>query len=272
MELFNFTTENTSEFITNESDFRDFHESGDHQWYVNASNTAFPSPLVLKTSLTSRAVTDTLQAPFRFICKLILHRKEGVFGGTGFLISKRHVLTAGHCILPGNSREQTESIEVIPGLIGNTMPFGSQMSSELQVASKWRKRKRPFDYGLIQLPDETLFNRVKGHFFLRPPKKKATVSGGGYADLPPFGEENPLGRQIQTQGKVLKVRRNIMTFNNPLKVGYSGGPLYQSQEINGERYFFSHGLGTYLYRSGNIGPRVNKKMLEELNDMVKGSW
>jgi len=105
--------------------------------------------------------------PFRWICSLELHFKDpdtgaiSAYSGSGILISPRHILTAGHCIMDeitgarGTTRKVTASkIIARPGRKGSSEPFGKSSSIKLNVSSAWSASLDfRYDYGLITLAD-----------------------------------------------------------------------------------------------------------------------
>lgn len=93
-------------------------------------------------------------APWSGICQLIIDIGSGERAlGSGFLVSERCVVTAGHCVHRGEGGGYFSQVEVIPGCRGNYRPFGSQMSSVMKAADGWTINGRlADDYGVIILP------------------------------------------------------------------------------------------------------------------------
>jgi V8-like Glu-specific endopeptidase len=91
-------------------------------------------------------VGDTTIPPYRWICS-VSYEKDGrtLDGGSGFLISNRHVLTAGHVITEALSGPDAPSIYVYPGRHYGGEPYG-----KFSVA-KTRVSNARLDYGLITL-------------------------------------------------------------------------------------------------------------------------
>jgi V8-like Glu-specific endopeptidase len=93
-------------------------------------------------------VTDTTIVPYKWICS-VTYEKDGktLDGGTGFLISDRHVLTAGHVITDARlNGPYPPSLVVYPGRHYGGEPFGTFLAARTRVSPH-----RNLDYGLITL-------------------------------------------------------------------------------------------------------------------------
>lgn len=163
--------------------------SGDYSWTLRESLIA---PLAARAAAREseshvtfpdpRPVSNSQQAPFKWICSLFVDFGDEVLPGpivtgrrirgkgTGTLISSRHVLTAGHVLLTqgppqkdifGNVVTSTTaalSVDVIPGRDGGKIPVvepqGRRHSIKTRVSPAWKDSNatnRAFDYGLITL-------------------------------------------------------------------------------------------------------------------------
>lgn len=73
--------------------------------------------------------------------------------GTGWLISPRTLITAGHVVYIHSRGGWVRSIDVIAGRNGANRPFGTCRSTAFRSVLGWVSgRKRDYDYGAIILP------------------------------------------------------------------------------------------------------------------------
>lgn len=102
-------------------------------------------------------ITNTTTVPFRWICRIDVTgaRASGPAGGTGVLVSHRHVLTAAHVVYEAAQNMQNFTIEVKPALNYGDEPLGSYVVS---TRPKLPRLYRPdadnsldYDYALLTL-------------------------------------------------------------------------------------------------------------------------
>ena len=111
-------------------------------------------------------VFATSSYPWRAICSLkITAADNSKWIGTGWLVSPRTVITAGHCVFMHDHGGWVKSIEVIPGLNDASRPFGSCSSSNVRSVNGWTASKnRDYDYGAIILPANCRLGDRTGYF------------------------------------------------------------------------------------------------------------
>ena len=209
----------------------------DHEWHEELEADLLKLPHIEESigsfapesicGRDDRKPVNSTQYPFKLICRLIITAKNGTrYAGSGFFISPRCIITSGHCVhLPigSNVYDWAKSIKVIPGANGRSAPFGSQTSTRFRSVNGWtKKRKSDFDHGAIILPNNTLYNRVKGYLGYLQLNNSAILNNSGYpVDKP--------GTQWYNAGRVTRITQYKMEYMLDTKGGQSGSPVYIKQ-------------------------------------------
>jgi V8-like Glu-specific endopeptidase len=205
-------------------------------------------------------ITATQKDPWRYICALRIQMPSGAtFRGTGFLIGKRTVATAGHCVYLHNQGGWARRIEVIPGSDGVQRPFGSAISSTFRSVNGWTQEKKPeCDYGCILLQPGAFGGRKLGNFGFASLESFALMAKravlAGYPGDKPFAELWGMGRRIKT------ATGTRLVYDHDTMGGQSGAPVYVMSE--GRRYVV--GIHNYGASTGNSATRVTEKVCENL--------
>ena len=216
-------------------------------------------------------VKDPLKAPFRYVCKVFsetnkidkLTNKKHIIGGTSFFVSKRMLLTAAHN-LENLEKGNVERIVVIPGQNGSLAKFGQALSRKYFVHKKWKKNNRQFDYGVIVLPNNDLFNQVKGLFPIsNSGRLDQTTWGAGYKSET---TKNKFGYQYYTKGKITQIEKNEYAFSNKLVVGFSGSPIIIKSKNQNADFFMSIAMGTWFAGNKRVGIRFNNGLINSLKE------
>ena len=125
-----------------------------------------PSPVLSPTTVFPPddrvRITDTTVYPWRTICKLLITMPDTTqWMGSGALIGCQdghgyHVLTAGHCVYDPDHGGWASSIEVIPGLDDNYMPYFSAWTTYMRSYTGWTQyQDHQHDWAVITL-DRTI--------------------------------------------------------------------------------------------------------------------
>ncbi|MHA6719845.1 trypsin-like serine peptidase [Sphingomonas sp. RS6] len=205
-------------------------------------------------------VQATSSYPWRAICGLKIQAANGQrFIGTGWLISPRTVITAGHCVFLHGAGGWASSIEVVPGLNDASRPFGSHVGTALRSVTGWTQgKKRENDYGAIILPANSRPGAQTGTFgfatrddaFL----KNAMLNLSGYP-----GDKGGNQQWFMAQ-KAKSVSSRVLTYDIDTAGGQSGAPVWILQ--NNQRY--AVGIHTNGAASGNSATRIVKAVFDNL--------
>lgn len=106
-------------------------------------------------------VTDTDKYPYRVNASLLITARDGSqWIGTGWFISARTLITAGHCVYIKHSGIPARdgwvrSIQVMPGRNGDKLPFESATSTQFWTVKGWADDgDENYDYGAIIIPKD----------------------------------------------------------------------------------------------------------------------
>lgn len=184
----------------------------------------------------NRKTPDIKKSPFFMICNLIIKTgNRGTFRASGFFISPKCIITAGHCVY--QNRAWAESIEVIPGDESRTRPFGSATSTDFFAVEGWvNDENHEYDYGAVILENEDLFKVINSYFGYTPYTPSADdLHNSGY----PHDHDSI---QKHSFGKVLpEVNKSLIKYNIDTYSGNSGSPVF----LNKNGQFIAVGVHTY---------------------------
>jgi glutamyl endopeptidase len=118
-----------------------------------------PTPEAILGADDRVQIHSTTAYPWRANASLLITAADGSsWIGTGWFISPRTLITAGHCVCIKNSGVAgrdgwVRSIRVMPGRNGSTLPYGSATSSSFRSVTAWTvSGDHNYDYGAIILP------------------------------------------------------------------------------------------------------------------------
>lgn len=121
---------------------------------------------------TRTRVPDTKIFPYSAICRLYIYNDDDTLAGagSGWLVGKSTVITAGHNVFDKNLRKWYKEILVVPGKNGSVdsevPPFGSYLSDKLYSVKGWTEQlNKDFDYGAIILSKK--IGETTGYFGFR---------------------------------------------------------------------------------------------------------
>jgi glutamyl endopeptidase len=205
-------------------------------------------------------VRNTTAYPWRCICSLRIRARDGSnWIGTGWMISPRTVVTAGHCLYIHSRGGWVSRIEVIPGRNGGSRPFGSCTSSTLRSVRGWtRSKKRSHDYGAIIMPRNCSFAGRLGWFGFA---NQSTLSLlGRTVNLSGYPGDKPAGTQWWHARGIRFATSRRLIYNIDTAGGQSGSPVWRLR--NGKRY--AVGIHTNGSPLGNSATRISRPVFRNL--------
>ncbi len=228
-------------------------------------------------------VQHTTADPFRMICSLVIRQKGGFTNyGTGFLIGRRTLITAGHCLHGYPGAPEVEAIEIRPARSGVMEPFAERfgiiLGQRFSVHPAWSERFDPlFDMGAIHLGQD--IGDVLGWFrvgALNPTSlthRWAHVTGYPGDKLSAPGLRAPMraAEMWHHATPIDAVTARQVFYPADTYAGQSGAPVYVLDEDGRVRVIAIHAYGTGSGGSAhsqdnNSGVLLDASMLQVLAD------
>ena len=216
--------------------------------------------------LDERVQANPREYPYTAICSLKIRSSSGkYYMGTGFFISSRILLTAGHCVYIHDDNGWPDSIEVIPGRDKSEKPFGSVIANEFMSFDEWiEDRDRNYDMGVIILPEDCPFGEKVGWFgcktFLDEKEYKGKIFNiSGYPGERGGREQLKMSGEGECQGPLLK-------YDIDTTGGQSGSPVW----IVKDNKYYVIGVHTMGNSSiGNFATRIDLDFMRDILEMIK---
>ena len=204
--------------------------------------------------------------PYTAVCSLRIHSSSGKnYMGTGFLISSRVLLTAGHCVFIHGDSGWAESIEVIPGRDSNEKPFGSVFANQFMSFDNWIENKdKNFDMGVIILPEDCRLGEKVGWFGCKTYLDEKEYKGrmfniSGYPGEMGGKEQWKMSGEGESQGFLLK-------YDIDTTGGQSGSPVWIVNDNN----LYVIGVHTMGNSSlGNFATRISEDFMRDIIEIIK---
>ena|GEM_PF-2131506 len=231
-------------------------------------------------------IKDTVGVPWRWICKITIKDNRGRYhsGGTGVLISDRHVLTAAHVVYPEYIDPYSYSIEVTPALNDGDEPFGTySLSAKPKIPKNYDPNEDDhldWDYALITLKESVgkkTFSKLGGAplcywghptcgaqtIFVRPDPGKLNGRSVFTAGYP----QQKGGIQLWCAAGILhsvNSRRRTMGITADTTKGQSGSPIWIAE--NGK--YCLVGIAVGASTQSNFAVRVTRELIRQLRAWI----
>ncbi len=213
-------------------------------------------------------IQETEKYPWRISASLLITAADNSqWIGTGWFISPRTLITAGHCVyIKGGTAAGRDGwikkMQVMPGRNGNKLPFGGLTATEFWTVKGWAEQgSENYDYGAIILP--AAFPQDLGFFgfgvFPDDELLKTVANVEGYPGDKPSGTMWYDNRQISS------VNPDKVFYAADTAGGQSGACVYIIK--NGER----KGIAIHAYggKSANSGTRISSQVYSNLESWKK---
>lgn len=211
-------------------------------------------------------ITNTSVYPWRVHSSLLITAADNsTWIGTGWFISPRTLVTAGHCVYIKNSGVPgrdgwVRSMQVMPGRNGSNLPYGSVTSTQFRTVTGWTNNgDENFDYGVIILP--TPMGSTVGWFgYGVYTDSDLTATMGNISGYP---GDKPSGTQWYHARRIISVNNRKVFYDIDTAGGQSGSAVYRI--INNAIYGVAiHAYGTGTGRPNNSGTRINQEVFNNL--------
>jgi glutamyl endopeptidase len=206
-------------------------------------------------------INNTQDYPWRVHASLLITARDGSrWIGTGWFIGPHTLATAGHVVYIKNSGVAgrdgwVQSIQVMPGRNGSSLPYGSVTTSNLRTVSAWASNGDPeYDYGALILPTD--LGSQTGWFGIGA-YTDATLSGST-VNISGYPGDKPAGTQWYHSNAVSSVGPRKVFYAIDTAGGQSGSAVYRVD--NGGRY----GVAVHAYgaSASNSGTRITQPVFD----------
>jgi glutamyl endopeptidase len=208
-------------------------------------------------------INNTQDYPWRVHASLLITARDGSrWIGTGWFIGPHTLATAGHVVFIKNSGVPgrdgwVQSIQVMPGRNGSSLPYGSVTTSNLRTNNAWASNGDPeYDYGGIILPTD--LGAQTGWFGIGA-YTDATLNGST-VNVSGYPGDKPGGTQWYHSNAVSSVGPRKVFYAIDTAGGQSGSAVYRVD--NGGRY----GVAVHAYggSASNSGTRITQEVFNNL--------
>lgn len=202
-----------------------------------------------------RRIKNTTAWPWRVHGHMRMRFPNGrVYIGSGTMVNRHHVLTAGHCIYSHNDGGWATSVSFEAGRNDGETPFGTAFATRLLSIQGWtRNRRTEWDFGMLVLASD-LGNQTGWKGVITGPdnlllRHRVNVSG--------FPGDKSSGRQLWTHADVIKaVTSERAIYDIDTMGGQSGSGVWSTWAgHNGEKVCAVHTTGA---RTGNGATRISR--------------
>ncbi len=209
-------------------------------------------------------IQNTDSYPWRVHASLRITAADGsAWIGTGWFISPRTLITAGHVVfITGNLPQRNgwvRRIEVIPGRNAADRPFGSAVSRHFFSVRGWTENADPeYDYGAIVLPEGSELGNQTG--WIGYAAYSDSEIANAHLNISGYPGDKPDGTQWYDHRNTDSVTERKVFYDIDTAGGQSGSAAYRI--VNGDR--FAVGIHAYGGAVVNSATRINQRRFDNL--------
>lgn len=210
-------------------------------------------------------ITPTTPYPWSAIVKLYMTWGSDVYIGTGAMIDKNHVLTAGHCVYAHSNGGWADSVKVVPGADNGNEPFGHAWAENMRCYSSWiSSAYSNYDFAVITLDRDIGLQTGWMELYTTPSWSSAytgILNTAGYpADLD-YGEN-----LYWTSDNGYFANEYTHWYYLDTYGGQSGSPIWIYDGIN--RKIVSIHTTSIVGLDLNYGTRINRNKFDCINNWL----
>ncbi|MBC7924562.1 MAG: serine protease [Bryobacteraceae bacterium] len=208
-------------------------------------------------------IQETKKLPWRLSASLVITAADNSqWIGTGWFISPRTLVTAGHCVFIKNSgipgRDGfAKKIQVIPGRNASQAPFGAITATEFFTVKGWADSGLEVtDYGAIILP--SAFSQNLGSFSFGVMSDATLLNS--VANIAGYPGDKPSGTIWYDKRKVGSVKPEKVFYSADTAGGQSGACVY----VIRNRKRIGIAIHAYGGQTSNSGTRISADVFDNL--------
>jgi glutamyl endopeptidase len=207
-------------------------------------------------------IHETDKYPWRPICHLRIHARGGdEFIGTGWMISPRTIVTAGHCVYHPTIGGWADRVVVSAARNGRDRPFSSVVATKFHTVRGWTDDcEREHDYAVICLDQDDGLPEVGqlGYAVYAT----ATLLGS-YVNLAGYPADKDDGTTLWWSARrSAHVDAHVLRYDADTAAGQSGAPVWRLDPSSGRRVVV--GIHTNGAQTGNSATRINARVFANL--------
>lgn len=210
-------------------------------------------------------INPTTSYPWTTVCKVYMRFPNGSnWIGSGIMINRKYMLTAGHCVYSRENGGWATQIRVVPAQNGTYAPYGQAYATYMRSYVGWT-RDRNFDYDLALVTLDRNVGTSTGWlgYAAISSINGLTSNTAGYP-----GDRDGGANMYFTSGTIASSTSLSYRTYMDIKGGQSGSGVWRL--LNGNRHVF--GVVSWESPSINGGPRITSARFNDLTNWINSGF